>query len=278
MKRFLFSGLLIAGMSLSAGAQDFQMPKPSPITSVSQEFSTSTIKLDYSRPSMKGRTIFGHLVPFGQLWRTGANSATQITFGEDVIINDKVIKKGEYSLYTIPEKDEWTIILNTEVGNWGASGFDEKDDVLKFKVPANHSKDTQETFTISVENITTTTCDIVFSWADTEVSFGVKADNNKRILAHLEKELSGKKPPYSTAAGYYLMTNQKLDDAAKYYELAIKEKPKAFYLNWGLAQVYEKLGKHDEALKAAEKSAELSKGSAYESEYEQHYKDMKNAK
>lgn len=278
MKRFFFSGLLIAGITLSANAQDFQMPKPSPTTSVNQEFSTSSIQLDYSRPSMKGRTIFGNVVPFGNLWRTGANKATQITFGEDVTINGTEIKKGEYSLYTIPEKEEWTIILNSGVGNWGATGFDEKDDVVRFKVPVNHSKEAQETFAITVENITMTSCDIVLAWSDTYVSFEVKADNNERILAYLEKELKGKKPPYSTAAAYYLSTDQKLEEAAKYYEIAIKESPKAFYFNWYLAQVYQKLGKKDEALKAAEKAADLSKGSAYESEYAQHYKDMKNGK
>lgn len=278
MKRFLFSGLLIAGITLSASAQDFHMPKPSPTTSVNQEFSTSSIQLDYSRPSMKGRTIFGHVVPFGEVWRTGANSATKITFGEDVVINGEKIKKGEYALYTIPEKDKWSIILNAGVGNWGASGFTDKDDVLKFEVPAKKSKESQESFQIGVENITMTTCDIVLTWANTKVSFEVTADNNERILAHLEKELKGKKPSYATAAGYYLRTDQKLEEAAKYYQMAIKESPKAYYLNWHLAQVYQKLGKHDEAVIEAQKSAEKAQGGAYANEYQQHYEDMKNAK
>lgn len=278
MKRFFFSGLIIAGLSAGASAQDFHMPKPSPTTSVNQEFSTSFIQLDYSRPSMKGRTIFSHVVPFGEVWRTGANEATRITFGEDVTINGKLIKKGQYALYTIPEKEKWTIILNTGVGNWGASGFKDEDDVLKFDIPVKQSKDAQESFRISVENLTINTCDIVLSWENTYVSFQVKADNNERILAYLDEQLKGKKPPYATAAGYYDQTNQKLEDAAKYYELAIKENPKAYYLNWHLAQVYQKLGKHDEALKQAKESADKAKGTAFASEYEQHYKDLVDAK
>ncbi len=278
IKRFLFSGMLIAGLSFSASAQDFHMPKPSPTTSVNQEFSTSFIQLDYSRPSMKGRTIFGHLVPFGKLWRTGANSSTKITFGEDVTINGKEVKKGAYSLYTIPGKEEWTIIINTEVGNWGASGFSDKNDVVRFKVPVRPIKETQESFLISVDNLKMTSCSIVLKWENTSVSFEVKTDNNERILAYLEKELKGKKPPYSTAAGYYLRTNQKLDEAVKYYQIAIKENPKAFYLHWYLAQAYQKQGKHDMALKEAETAAKKAKGSAYADEYEQHYKDLQNSK
>lgn len=278
MKRLIFSGLLIAGLSLSASAQDFHMPKPSPTTSVNQEFSTSSIQLDYSRPSKRGRTVFGHLVPFGKVWRTGANDATRITFGEDVTINGKEIKKGEYALYTIPEKEKWTIILNKGVGNWGASGFKEKDDVLRFEVPVKEFKETQESFRINVENLRMTSCDIVLKWENTAVSFEVKTENNERILKHLDKELKGKDPAYSTAAGYYLRTDQKLDDAAKYYQIAIKENPKAYYLHWHLAQVYQKLGKHDEAVQAAKTAAEKAKGGAYADEYQQHYEDMKKAK
>lgn len=278
MKRFFLVALLSGGMAICVNAQDFHMPKPSPTTSVNQGFSTSFIKLDYSRPSVKGREIFGHLVPYGKVWRTGANEATKITFGEEVLLNGQPVKAGEYALYTIPEKEEWTIILNTGLSNWGTQGFDKKDDVLQFKVPVEHVKDLQNSFSISIEDLADNSCVIVLAWADVKVRIPVKAENNERILAWLDKELKGEKPPYAKAAGYFLTTNQRLDEASKYASLAIKENPKAFYLYWLQARIYDKQGKHDEAVKAAQMAAEGAKGSAFAGEYEQHYQDMLNKK
>lgn len=277
MKRFFLVALLSGGLALTVNAQDFHMPKPSPTVSVNQGFSTSFIKLDYSRPSVKGREIFGHLVPYGQVWRTGANNATKVTFGEDVVLDGHEVKAGEYALYTIPEKSSWTIILNTGVSNWGTQGFDKKDDVLQFEVPVQQAEAMQQTFSMSIEDMTDNSCNIVLSWADVKVAIPVKADNNERILSYLDNALKGDKPPYYQAASYYYSSNQKMDEAAKYCDLAVKENPKAYYMNWLQARIYDKLGKHDQAVKAAQQAAEKAKGSAFAAEYEQHYQDMLNA-
>lgn len=277
MKRFFLVALLSGGLALTVNAQDFQMPKPSPTVSVNQGFSTSFIKLDYSRPSVKGRVIFGHLVPYGQVWRTGANNATKITFGEDVSLNGHPVKAGEYALYTIPEKDAWTIILNTGVSNWGTQGFDKKDDVLQFTVPVQHHDGVQQTFSINIEDMSDNSCNIVLSWADVQVAIPVKADNNERIMAHLDEALKGDKPPYYQAASYYYASDQKMEEAAKYCDLAIKENPKAYYMNWLQARIYDKLGNHQQAVEEAKQAAEKAKGSAFAAEYEQHYQDMLNA-
>lgn len=274
MKKIFLVALLSGGMAICVNAQDFHMPKPSPTTSVNQGFSTSFIKLDYSRPSIKGRVIFGHLVPYGKVWRTGANEATKITFGEDVVLAGHPVKVGEYALYTIPGEEEWTIILNKGLSNWGTSGFDKKDDVLEFKVPVKQAKSLQQSFSISIEDLTDNTCDIVLSWADVRVAIPVKADNNERILAYLGKALQSDKPPYAQAANYYLATNQKLEEASRYAELATKENPKAYYLYWLQARIYQKLGKHDDAVRTAKLAASGAKDSAFADEYEQHYQDM----
>ncbi|HET8574094.1 MAG TPA: DUF2911 domain-containing protein [Edaphocola sp.] len=277
MKRFFLVTLLSSGLALAVNAQDFHMPKPSPTVSVNQGFSTSFIKLDYSRPSVKGRVIFGHLVPYGQVWRTGANNATKVTFGEDVSLDGHSVKAGEYALYTIPEKDAWTIILNTGVSNWGTQGFDKKDDVLQFTVPVQHLDKMRQTFSINIEDMTDNSCNIVLSWADAQVSIPVTADNNERIMAYLDEALKGDKPPYYQAASYYFASDQKMEEAAKYCALAIKESPKAYYMNWLQARIYEKLGKHQQAIDEAKQAAEKAKGSAFAAEYEQHYQDMLNA-
>jgi len=278
MKKIFFSALLFGMLSFSASAQDFHMPKPSPTTTVNQEFSTSFIKLVYSRPSMKGRVIFGHVVPFGQIWRTGANSATKISFGEDVTINNTLIKAGEYALYTIPEKDHWTIILNTGVSNWGQAGFNDKDDVVKFTVPVQKTKLTQQTFSISVEDLTINSAKVALWWENTYVDFEVKADNNARIMAYLADELKKPNPNYNTVTSYYIRTNQHLEEAVELQKKAIAENPKQYFLYWHLAEIYQKLGKHEEAVKAAKQAADIAKGTAFETEYHQHYLDILNAK
>lgn len=278
MKRSFLVALLVGSSALTVNAQEFHMPKPSPTVSINQGFSTSFIKLDYSRPSVKGRVIFGHLVPYGKVWRTGANEATKVTFGEEVNLAGHPVKAGTYALYTIPNRDDWTILLNTGVSNWGTSGFDKKDDILAFNVPVNHLDQIQQSFSIHIENLTDNTCDIVFSWAGVSVSVPVEADNNEKIMAYLDKALKGKKPQYAKAAGYYLETNQKLESATKFADLAIKENPKAYYLHWLQARIYDKRGMHEEAIKEAKLAAEGAKGSAFAGEYEQHYEDMLNNK
>jgi len=279
MKRLLWAAVVGGFLSFGAQAQeDFHMPKPSPTVHVDQEFSTSFIKLDYSRPGVKGRSVFGNLIPYGEVWRTGANSATTISFGEELLLDGHPIKAGTYALYTIPDKDQWTVILNKGVDNWGASGFDKKEDVLEFKVPVKHLTDPQESFRISLENLRKNSADLVITWADVQIAIPIEAHNNERILRHLAKQLKGDQPPYAAAASYYLSTDQKLDDALKYINKVIEKNPKTYYLYWTRAQIYQKLDKPDKALDAAKKAAELAKGTAFEYEYQHHYETLKKEK
>lgn len=279
MKRIILSAFLVGGLLFSTTAQDFHMPKPSPSTTVKQDFSTSFIGLNYSRPGVKGRDIFGAMIPYGKIWRTGANAATKITLGEDLLLYGHLVEKGTYELYTIPNKEKWEIILNSDLGNWGAAGYKEKDNVLTFEVPVTPLKQVQETFRISIENIRRSTCTIDLAWGHVKVSIPVKAKNNERILAYLDKAMQEKKPPYGTAASYYLRTNQKLDLALTYFNKAIKQQPKAYYLYWHKAEVLEKLGKHEDAVKAAKKAATIAKKSpAFAYEYQHKYLELKNKK
>ncbi len=274
MKHLLATIVMISATTLIADAQDFKMPAPSPTTTVSQDFSTSKIEISYSRPAMRGRTIFGGLVPYGKVWRTGANSATKLTFGEDVTLAGKALKAGTYALYTIPAEKEWKVIINTGVSNWGVSGFDDKDDVISFSVPVQKSAETVQSFTMSIDNITINTADITMAWENTRVVIPVKADNSERIIKHLENELQGDKPPYQQAASYYLETNQKLDIAAQYADKAIEANPKAYYLYWLKARILEKQGKHNEAVAAAKQAAEIAANTPYADEYKNNFEKL----
>ena len=275
MKRMIFSMIMMSGVAAFAQSTDFKMPVASPSTTVQQTFSTSFISVEYSRPSMNGREVFGALVPYGNVWRTGANSATKITFGEDVSLNGTPVMAGSYSLYTIPGEKIWTIIINKNTGNWGTSGFDKKDDVAEFKVPVQVISDKVETFTISIDNITNKSCDLAISWANTRIPIKIKADNDARIMSWLDKELKGDKPPYQAAASYYLDNGKDLKLALEYATKSIDANPKAFYLHWLKARVLSKMGNKKEALKEAKIAADAAANTPYALEYQNNYDSLK---
>lgn len=267
MKRLTL--LLVAALlTADVSAQALKLPALSPSCKLVQDFSTSSIEISYSRPSMRGRKIFGDLVPYGHVWRTGANSATKIKFGEDVILGGQEVKAGEYAIYTIPELKEWTVILNKATGNWGAYGYDTKDDVARFKVVPKMKDGNTQTFMINITNITYSTCNIEIAWEKTKLVIPVKSNNEERLNTAIDKAINTPPAlPYFSAANYYFETNQKLDVAYDYVNKALETNPKAFYM-WNLkARIAQKLGKKEEAIAAAQKSIETSKGDASEVEY-----------
>lgn len=266
MKRFSFL-LLSALLSTGVYAQDLKLPALSPTSKLTQEFSTSNIEISYSRPSMRGRKVFGELVAFGNVWRTGANSATKVKFGEDVAIGGQAVKAGEYAIYTIPGATEWEIILNKGVGNWGNAGYDKADDVARFKIAPKALDKNVQTFTINIGNITYSTCNIELSWEKTKIVIPVKANNEERLNASIDKAINNPNIPYFQAANYYFETNQNLDKATVYVDKALEANPKAFWM-WSLkARIAQKMGKKEDAISAANKAMEVAKGSAFEAEY-----------
>lgn len=266
MKRLsliLLSALLTSGVY----AQDLKLPALSPTSKLTQEFSTSNIEISYSRPSMRGRKIFGELVTFGNVWRTGANSATKVKFGEDVTVGGQAVKAGEYAIYTIPGAAEWEIILNKGIGNWGNAGYDKADDVARFKIAPKALDKNVQTFTINIGNITYSTCNIEMMWEKTKIIIPVKANNEERLSASIDKAINNPNIPYFQAANYYFETDQNLDKAIVYVDKALEANPKAFWM-WSLkARIAQKMGKKDDAINAANKAMEVAKGSAFEAEY-----------
>ena len=296
MKRILITILTSGCLVFSTQAQELKLPAPSPTATLKQDFSTSAVEINYSRPSLRGRKIFGDLVPYGKVWRTGANTATKITFGEDVSLDGFAAKpgaempdmapgtkyetvhhkvaKGTYALYTVPGRNAWKIIINKGIGNWGVSGFDAKDDVAEFIVPVAKVADAVQSFTISVDNITNTSCELVLSWENTKVVIPVVADNDKRITDYLEKSISEPKRPYQQAANYYLETGKNLDKALAYTDKAIEENKEAFWLYWLKARIYQKMGNKKEAIAAAQKSASLAAPTPYADEYKRNAESL----
>jgi hypothetical protein len=168
MKKAIFSLLFAASLTLSA--QNYSVPPASPRQTVDQQLSISDIKVDYGRPAVKGREIFGKLVPFNEVWRAGANTCTKITFGQDFMFGGKLIKAGTYGLFIIPTATEWTVILNSDSTQWGAYSFNAKLNVLETKVPVQKLAMKQEWFKIELDDLTENSANLTFSWDMTKAS------------------------------------------------------------------------------------------------------------
>lgn len=157
-------------------AQEILKLRPSPLAITSVRYKDHYVKITYSQPQKKDREIFGQLVPFGKVWRTGANEATEITTTRDIQVNSIILKAGTYSLFTIPEKDNWTIIINADLGLWGAYNYDANKDVWRFDVPVQSADKIYEPFTIIFDH-RNEVADLLMMWDDTRVSIPIKFIN-----------------------------------------------------------------------------------------------------
>lgn len=202
MKKLIFS--LALAVSVHAFAQQYSIPAVSPRQTVEQQFSVTKISIEYGRPAVKGRKVFGELVPFGQVWRAGANEATRITFGQEVLFGGQKVKKGTYALYVVPQEKEWKIILNRGVNNWGAYTYDAKEDVASTTVPVKMMNEKMERFTINFEDITDEKLNLVFEWDKTRADVPVEILNveetlqiidNLKAIKKIESDIKKKNEP-----------------------------------------------------------------------------------
>ena len=166
-------------------AQDFDVPRPSPKASISQHIGVTPIKIDYCRPRTKGRKIFGELIPHGKVWRTGANEATIISFPHDLKIEGQGISAGKYALFTIPEKDDWMVILNSEWSQWGAYHYHTDKDVLRIKVKSEQTAYT-DLFSISFSEVDKSKGELSIQWENTKIELVIETDTYKNTLAEID--------------------------------------------------------------------------------------------
>ncbi len=243
-----------------AQAPKIEFPAASPACTLKQRVGTTDIEIVYSRPSAKGRQIFGNVVPFGAVWRTGANNATKITFSMAVKLNGAEIAAGSYALYTIPGENEWTIIINKGVGKSGTQ-YDEKDDVVRFKTAPVKLPDTAiETFTIEFNHLRDESAVINLVWDKTVVPLKLELDLASKLLPQIEAVMASdaKTKPYYQAATFYYDHGQDLKKAGEWADAAIKQR-EAFYIVHLKAKILAKLGDKAGAVTAANRSIELAK-------------------
>ncbi len=236
MKKTILTGLIIL-QSLLLSAQDkvqIRVTSASPAASFEQEVGSGKIKITYSRPLVRGRKIFGELVPFDKLWRTGASDCTVITTSEDISFGNNVLKAGSYSIFSIPSINEWTIIVNSDTTLHGETGYDEKKDIMRFKVPLEKSPNFYETFTIELNDINSKgEAFLKILWENTMVKIPVKSKEDDTIVALIDQHIiKGKTQDANLlfqAANYYYSTNRDYKQAIIWLLEAEKINPQNFY-------------------------------------------------
>ncbi|MGZ5242783.1 MAG: DUF2911 domain-containing protein [Bacteroidia bacterium] len=247
-------------ISATSWAQ-IKMPAPSPGSKVTQAVGLSDVTISYSRPSAKGRKVFGDVVPFDQKWRTGANQSTKITFAEDVKVEGKDVKAGDYALVTIPGKTEWTIILHKNINMGGNLGKDYKADeeVVNVKVKPINLANKVETFTINFADLTMNSANVELSWENTAVKFNITTDVDSRVMKDINDKMAGvSASTYYQSARYYYDTNKDIKKAVEYINKAVEMDPK-FYIVYLQAQILAKSGDTKKAIEAANRSIKLAK-------------------
>lgn len=255
----LFLGLAALAVFNFTQAQGLKTPSASTSQTVKQEFGLGSIELSYSRPNTKGRTIFGDLVPFGAVWRTGANTATTLTFSEEVIIGGKKIPAGKYGLLSIPGAAEWTIIITKQLDVTSPSAYKQEMDVVRVTAPTVAMPYSVESFMIFFENVSTNSLELMMIWEKTAVSLPIKVDIDSKIMAQIDNLMNTDNKPYFNAAMYYIDNNKDLNKAAGWLEQATTQTPNAYWVWYQKARCLALLGKKAEAMTASVKSLELAK-------------------
>jgi hypothetical protein len=258
MKQFaLAAGLLTA--VLFTNAQQLQTPQPSTTATVKQNFGLGSIELSYSRPNMKGRKIFGDLVPYDKVWRTGANQATTLTFSDDVMIGGVTVKAGKYGLLSIPGAAEWTIIISKQTDVTSPAAYKQEMDVVRVQVKPMEVPWNIETFGITFETIKDNSCELMLAWDKTIVFFPITTDVDSKVMKQIDNTMNKDNRPYFNAAVYYLDNGKDLNQAVAWFDKAIEQNPKAFWVYYQKARAQAKLGKKADALITSKKSMELAK-------------------
>ncbi len=254
----LFTAILCSLISLNAAAQ-LKMPQSSSSQTLIQEFGLGKVTVKYSRPNIKGRSISTDLAPYGEVWRTGANDATVISFTDAVTLEGNAVAPGEYALFTIPGKDEWTIILNKETKQWGAYSYKQSEDVLRFKVKTAKLKEKVETFTITFNNVTTSTASLDLNWGNIRVPVNMTTDVDSKVMAGIDEAMKGDKKPYYPAAIYYFENGKDLSKALEWISIAEAADQKAPWFKYQKARIQLKMGDKAGAAQTAKAGIEAAK-------------------
>lgn len=264
-KAILFLFLLVGTLGFS----QLKHPKASPAATVTQEVGFSTIMVDYSRPAVRGRKVFGNLpsgkkglVPYGRIWRVGANESTKITVDTDVSVMGNTLPKGTYALYAFPEKDEWEVVFHKNTKHWGdgRKNYNAEEDAFRIKIEPNSEAIFQENFLISFENITHNGAEMIWHWENTKVVIPIAVDTEGMMEEQISKAL---KPgpsaqTYYESARYFVEQGIKYPEALEYLNKALDLGGDTYYFHRVKSQAEAALKNYKSAIQSAKKSLELA--------------------
>jgi len=261
---FVAEPLLPANLK-AAEEKKIEFPAASQHAVVKQRVGLTDVELDYSRPNKNNREIFGGLVPYGQLWRTGANAVTKIKFSKPVTLGGKEIPAGEYALFTIPTADEWTIIVSKDAKVQSTADYKQENDAARVTAKPQPIGNTIETFTIELDDVKGASATLNFVWDKTRVPVKLTTQDVEDVSKQLEAVASAKTPvdprtAYQAAAFYY-DNNKDMNQAAKWIDQALEKNPDAYFMHYKKAQIQAKLGNKQGATASAQKAIDILKKS-----------------
>ncbi|WP_373058711.1 DUF2911 domain-containing protein [Zunongwangia sp. H14] len=255
MKKLHFI-LMLCAISMGASAQ-IETPQPSPSAKIEQKVGLTDVSIKYSRPNMRGREIFGNLVPYNEKWRTGANENTTISFSDEVMINGEKLPKGEYSIYTVPKKGEWEVIFYKTTDNWGMpQEWDENNVALKATAQVQQLPFDMETFTIMIDELHNEGAVLNFIWANTVASLPFVVPTDEKAMASIDKIMSAQPGPndYFAAASYYHDQKKDMEQAYSWIQKAAEANGDAFWILRRKSLIEAEMGKKEDAIATAKKS------------------------
>ena len=260
-KSILLSFVLLVQTALLA---QIQVPPASPTFEVKGTIGLTEVHLVYSRPSARGRVVVGDLIPYGEVWRTGANASTKISFGTDVVIEGHKVPAGQYALYTIFNEQEATVILSKNIELWGSIGYSADDDQLRFNVPVKHPTSSYETLTMSFSDFTMNSANFNIKWDHTKVMFSIVSQVDELVMSQIKQQVIDNAPTnpgvYFQAAGYYFDTQKNDRMALEWVDKAIAgNEQKQYWVVHLKAKIQARLGEKSAAKATAESSIELAK-------------------
>lgn len=255
--RYQFIAIFVVVVS-TANAQTFKIPQPSTMQKIEQDFGVGNVTITYSRPNVKERRIFGETEPYGMVWRTGANAATKIKLTDTLMMEKHLVPPGEYSFFTIPGRDEWTIILNKTSSQWGAYSYDSANDLLRFKVKPSKIDKKVETFTIQFANAFVEHCDLQLMWENTLITLHLETDVDARVMANIDEAMKGDKKPYYFAAIYYYNHDKDMARALSWINESDRAQPNAYNIKYWKARIQLKMGDKSGAIATANEGLKLA--------------------
>lgn len=274
MKKIFLSTLVILGFAVQAQ----ELPMPSPSSALEQRVGLTDIKIEYSRPGVKERKIFGELVPYGKVWRTGANKVPNITFSTDLKVGGNNVKAGTYSLLTIPTAESWTIVLNSNTELYGTAEYDEGENVAVVEVMTAEALPT-ESFTIDVNDITTNSANIALRWEKTEVKVPVEVEVHPVAMQNIESAIAETAEDelwrvYRNAANYYYNNKLDIGQAQTYMEKSLNMYSDSWFSHWLNAEILAEKGEYKSAIKSAKESIKVGEAAAKSNDSEFSFTDM----